>query len=493
VDDEIQFGEVEEASPQASLRPDRNKHFAVVEYGSPVDRDLPIFVDLDVLADMEEHALSDTSVELGGVLLGGTYTDEAGRPFIVVTDSLRAQHYESTKGSFTFTHDTWSAITREREEFPGELAMVGWYHTHPDWGVFLSGMDMFICDNFFNKTLDLAYVIDPCRGDRGMFQWTGSPQQRVRRTGGFFVTASRFRAAELEHYIAELSGSMPATSTRASTGSYGGAPVVHLHQPPPQPPPAWQAPAVVGMLCLQFCLLALIAWKMVDPWIGSIASGGAESELTELKAAVAAKAEAEAALEKLKLRTEVLDQVASEVKGTAPGFVERLQEKYDQTQRFAADVDARDVKIRELERLHGEETRLLESARRKADFANERLTKQMDELEKQVASLQKTKDELIAKYVPPPKTTDPATGGDEKTAAGDRSIWWYVGGGILAAVILVAGVWWSSMLLSEKHENGDDQPITKDNEEKPGNRREPIADSAPSTLIPDPRPPTPGP
>src|SRR5262245_24827620 len=101
---------------------------------------------------MEEHALSDTAVELGGVLLGGHYEDEAGRPFVVVTDSLRARHYESTKGSFKFTHDTWSAISREREQFPAELQMVGWYHTHPDWGVFLSGMDMFICDNFFNKS-----------------------------------------------------------------------------------------------------------------------------------------------------------------------------------------------------------------------------------------------------------------------------------------------------------------------------------------------------
>src|SRR5262245_25919176 len=101
---------------------------------------------------MEDHAQSDTTVELGGVLLGGVHEDEDGKPFVVVTDSLRAQHYESTKGSFKFTHDTWSQITREREEFPAELQMVGWYHTHPDWGVFLSGMDMFICDNFFNRS-----------------------------------------------------------------------------------------------------------------------------------------------------------------------------------------------------------------------------------------------------------------------------------------------------------------------------------------------------
>ena len=171
MDDEIQFGEVEEASPQISLRPDRNKHYAVVEYGSPEDRDLPIFVDLDVLADMEDHALSDTSVELGGVLLGQTCTDEAGRPFIVVTDSLRAQHYESTKGSFTFTHDTWSAITRERDAFPADLAMVGWYHTHPGFGVFLSGMDLFIQDNFFNLPWQAAWVYDPIAKIDGMFVW----------------------------------------------------------------------------------------------------------------------------------------------------------------------------------------------------------------------------------------------------------------------------------------------------------------------------------
>ena len=460
MDDEIQFGEVEHASPQTSLRPDRNKHYAVVEYGSPEDRDLPIFVDLDVLADMEDHALSDTSVELGGVLLGQTCSDDDGRPFIVVTDSLRAQHYESTKGSFTFTHDTWSAITREREQFPEELAMVGWYHTHPDWGVFLSGMDMFICDNFFNKPLDLAYVIDPCRGDRGMFQWTGNPQHRVRRTGGFFVMASRFRAAELEYYVAELSGTMPATSMRTSAGSHGGAPVVHLHQPPQPQPPAWQAPAVVGILCLQFCLLALIAWRMLDPRLPfgmTAGAGDTESELADLKVALAAKAEADAALEKLKLRTEMLDEVAREIKGTAPGFIERLEGKYDQTAKLTKDVEARDGQIEELKRNSAAEIVTIGSALRKAENERERLKTRVDDLNKQLGNLTLQNEELLAKlekYEPPTKDAT-------KTAAagGDRTIWWYVGGGILAAVIVVAGVWFGGKLWSERVEDVPEEPL----------------------------------
>jgi proteasome lid subunit RPN8/RPN11 len=202
--DDLQFGELETKEPDRGLRPDRNRHYAVVPFGNPREGELPIYIDLDVMHDIEVHAVSDTTVELGGVLLGGQFHDEAGQPFVLITDSLRAEHYESTKGSFKFTHETWSAISRQRDEFPPDCQMVGWYHTHPDWGVFLSSMDMFICDNFFNKLLDVAYVVDPCRGDRGMFQWITGPKQTTRRTGGFYVIASRFRQAELESFVAAL-------------------------------------------------------------------------------------------------------------------------------------------------------------------------------------------------------------------------------------------------------------------------------------------------
>ena len=71
---------------------------------------------------MEAHALSDTRVELGGVVLGGQYEDEQGRPFVVIADTLRAQHYESTPGSFKFTHETWADFTRQRADLPGRPA-----------------------------------------------------------------------------------------------------------------------------------------------------------------------------------------------------------------------------------------------------------------------------------------------------------------------------------------------------------------------------------
>ncbi len=265
MDSGIQFGKLEREGPRPRTRPDRDRQFAVVGCGVRDEADLPIFVDLDVMREMEGHARTNTHVELGGVLLGGKFIDEAGEPFVVVSESLRAEHYEATRGSFKFTHETWARITRDREDFPAELQLVGWYHTHPDWGVFLSGMDLFICDHFFSDELDVALVIDPCRGDRGWFHWSGQSAARAkRRVEGYYLFANRYRRGELLHFARELAEVNPAyydPRYEASLGESDMQPVVHLHQPQS----GGQTIALMGMLTIQTLVLALLAWRVLYP------------------------------------------------------------------------------------------------------------------------------------------------------------------------------------------------------------------------------------
>jgi len=213
---EIQFGDVEQNEPQKAVRPDRDAHYCIAAVGDIDPNDLPIYVDLDVMRDMEAHAHTNTRVELGGVMLGKQCVDKEGKPFVVVTDSLRARHYEATRGSFKFTHETWSQITGERNQFHPDLEMVGWYHTHPGWTVFLSPMDLFICNNFFNRSLDVALVIDPCNDDRGWFQWDEAHQ--TQRTGGFFLTTIRYREDELKHFASLYNHEPPMNSDPRYSG-----------------------------------------------------------------------------------------------------------------------------------------------------------------------------------------------------------------------------------------------------------------------------------
>jgi proteasome lid subunit RPN8/RPN11 len=255
---DMQFGDVQQAEPRSRRRPDRDRHFAVAACGEPAKDDLPVFVDVDAMIDMETHAASDTSVELGGVMLGYQAHDADGKPFVVVTDNLRAAHYENGKGHFKFTHDTWAQIGRERDEFSDDLEMVGWYHTHPDWGVFLSGMDRFICDHFFNRPLDVALVIDPVRDDRGWFYWNHAARKdTLPRSGGFYLTASRFRRREVEAAAARLEGNSTMTGETHQPATSLPAHVFHTVRPQF----GWIGASVAVMLALQLVLTLFVVLR----------------------------------------------------------------------------------------------------------------------------------------------------------------------------------------------------------------------------------------
>src|SRR5271166_925013 len=183
-------------------RPDRDKRFASMAYEVPGPIDLPIFIDLRAADAIERHALSDTTVELGGILLGKECLDPAtGQPFVWVNRSLEAKHYANTQASFTYTHDSWEEITRDRDRLYPEYDIVGWYHTHPSFGIFLSSHDIFIHQHFFGQPLQVAYVVDPINQTRGFFQWLDGGLAQV---GGFYLTALRGERVALARLVNDL-------------------------------------------------------------------------------------------------------------------------------------------------------------------------------------------------------------------------------------------------------------------------------------------------
>ena len=141
--------------------------------------------------------------------------------------------------------------------------MVGWYHTHPGWGVFLSGMDTFICDHFFNKPLDVALVIDPCQHERGFFQWTTQGDRRTRITKGFYLTASRFRRDELE-LVRRATGGQICHANRSST-QWTARRLSSDGRTTQRTASALDATGRLGMLTIQLLVVALIAWRVLEP------------------------------------------------------------------------------------------------------------------------------------------------------------------------------------------------------------------------------------
>jgi proteasome lid subunit RPN8/RPN11/regulator of replication initiation timing len=200
--DDIQFDDVAYREPERLRRPDLDRDWVCIAYEVPGPDDMPIYLDRRPADAIERHALRDTSVELGGILLGKECIDEeTGRPFVWITEAIEAKHYENTQASFTYTHDSWQEISRERDQKHPDLDIVGWYHTHPDFGIFLSSHDLFIHHHFFSQPLQVAYVVDPIRQTRGFFQWR---DQEMEQVGGFHISAPRQDRQAVARFVNDL-------------------------------------------------------------------------------------------------------------------------------------------------------------------------------------------------------------------------------------------------------------------------------------------------
>ncbi|MGI6294812.1 MAG: hypothetical protein ACOX3G_01870 [Armatimonadota bacterium] len=137
-----------------------------------------VYIDRGAIEAAWEHVLTNRRTELGGVLIGHCAEDKG--LFTHVIKSLDARYTETTVGSLTFTHDTWKDISERMDSQYPDAKIVGWYHSHPGHGIFMSGRDKFIHNNFFRNNWQCALVLDPIHNDEGLFQLVNG---QIVRTG----------------------------------------------------------------------------------------------------------------------------------------------------------------------------------------------------------------------------------------------------------------------------------------------------------------------
>ena len=139
-------------------------------FPAPRGADFRVYFEPQGHAAMTAHAAEDVSVEICGVLVGDWGRDDDG-PFVSVRNYIRCDSAAKKFAEVTFTHESWSHINREMDTKFQDQRIVGWYHSHPNFGIFLSDRDFFIQQNFFSGPGQIALVIDPVRKIEGVFEW----------------------------------------------------------------------------------------------------------------------------------------------------------------------------------------------------------------------------------------------------------------------------------------------------------------------------------
>jgi len=128
----------------------------------------------EVLRQIRQHARSNSKTEVCGVLIG----EETGN-VVNITARIPGLNAAQAGTYVTFTQDTWEHIYKIKDKDYPEERIVGWYHSHPGFGVFLSDHDTFIHKNFFSSTLQVAWVYDPHSDEEGCFGWAGERIERL--------------------------------------------------------------------------------------------------------------------------------------------------------------------------------------------------------------------------------------------------------------------------------------------------------------------------
>jgi proteasome lid subunit RPN8/RPN11 len=137
-----------------------------------------LMVDSEVVRQIRQHARSSTKTEVCGVLIG---QDRDHR--VEVAACIEGQNAEEAGAHVTFTQDTWEHIYAVKDQKYPDERIVGWYHSHPGFGVFLSDHDTFIHKNFFSSPGQVAWVFDPHSDEEGCFGWVGGRIERLARIG----------------------------------------------------------------------------------------------------------------------------------------------------------------------------------------------------------------------------------------------------------------------------------------------------------------------
>lgn len=192
-----------------------------------------VLVDRAVLEMVRTHVASDPTVEHGGILVG--HVDPASGITIVI-DAIRGVGTVTRSASLTFTHETWDHVNDVMAEKYPDAKMVGWYHSHPGFGIFLSDYDQFIHRNFFLERWQIAYVDDPVLDKWGFFGWDGDELVRFGRWGTWSSD--------------DGDGPMVAVPP-APVAPIGGAAAPPTDPPTAPPPPASPPPAPGPVLTVE--------------------------------------------------------------------------------------------------------------------------------------------------------------------------------------------------------------------------------------------------
>jgi proteasome lid subunit RPN8/RPN11 len=130
---------------------------------SEKDKQFELYIQKNCMDKINKHCMeyANRKLEVMGFLVGDVYKHKQFT-FALVKDVISSE-LDSTRISVRFEEDGFDELFEKLENLKYDYIIVGWYHSHPGMGCFLSSKDMDTQKRMFNKPFHSALVVDPIR------------------------------------------------------------------------------------------------------------------------------------------------------------------------------------------------------------------------------------------------------------------------------------------------------------------------------------------
>lgn len=149
------------------------------------DEGLRIYMEDYVHTYLYQYARSSVNGEKLAVLMGKTNIIN-GQKTVFISGVVQARFTEKIKGVETITTQSWKYISEEIEKYFSTLEIVGWMHSRPSFGAFVTSRDEAYHKKVFKNESQIFFVVDPVdRVDR--FYTINETGSSMRPIKGYFV------------------------------------------------------------------------------------------------------------------------------------------------------------------------------------------------------------------------------------------------------------------------------------------------------------------
>jgi proteasome lid subunit RPN8/RPN11 len=164
-------------------------------WGDPENSQVVIYIDKKAYGAIYSHGASNLKREVVGILLGDVSQDSNNKYRVDIIGVIKSDVAPGNQTQAKFTDEVWLQLVESAQRDYPNQKVVGWYHTHPGFGAFMSEDDVNCHCVAFSHPWHVAAVCDPVKNELCFFGRDGSEIKAIKGFYTYEVPAKRVEPA----------------------------------------------------------------------------------------------------------------------------------------------------------------------------------------------------------------------------------------------------------------------------------------------------------